>query len=195
MKLASKYAASQPIALSVFESNARSLDCELQQRAVEYITMLNSFSEIAAFSYAEMPPMVAVHDDGKAPAMPAMMISDSTSTTTTVASPKRQVIDDLFGDGSQPTDYSNGNNSAGGAPRATLADDLLVRHLQPCPVRHQWTAATWRAGAELLVRPNSRRCRPAWSFNGTRRGLTLWAPSPAVVTNPSPPPAAAPPRR
>lgn len=59
MKIASKYPnQTKAEAIAVFENYASSLDCELQQRAIEYITLLTEYADLAAFSYDQMPPKI-----------------------------------------------------------------------------------------------------------------------------------------
>ncbi|KEG11361.1 AP-1 complex subunit gamma [Trypanosoma grayi] len=60
MKIASKFPQTRAVVLPVYANYAKSLDCELQQRACEYTTLLESFSEEATFSFARMPPICTV---------------------------------------------------------------------------------------------------------------------------------------
>lgn len=199
MKLASKYAASVPIAMSVFESNAMSLDCELQQRAVEYITMLNSFAEIAAFSYAEMPPMVAVQDEGKT-TMPPMMISDSNvAAAVTTTAVKRQAIDDLFGDtpaAPSANDTTKAVVQQTNNNRVLLADDLFG----PTPAATTTAAprASHHHDVDALFGPSSppaaaARTTPSFSApapsNHSSVDSLFGGPAPVVA---APPPASVP---
>lgn len=100
MKLATRYAIVRPIAIAVFDTYASNLDCELQQRSCEYTTMLESFAEIAAFSFSAMPPIqgsdeeivplsgelsTGPSDHAKPPALPQQQ------------APQKMAIDDLFG--------------------------------------------------------------------------------------------------
>ncbi|EPY26953.1 AP-1 complex subunit gamma-1 [Angomonas deanei] len=57
MKTATKFPAVAKSALSAMSSHLSSLDCELQQRASEYATLLKDFPEDAKFCFAKMPPI------------------------------------------------------------------------------------------------------------------------------------------
>ncbi|KPI88229.1 putative adaptor gamma-1 chain [Leptomonas seymouri] len=55
MKVATKIPDAKEQALSTFASSMTSMDCELQQRACEYTTMLSDFPQEAIFSFGRMP--------------------------------------------------------------------------------------------------------------------------------------------
>ncbi|RNC46927.1 putative adaptor gamma-1 chain [Trypanosoma cruzi] len=63
MKIASRYPSAKPVVLPVLSNYTTSLDCELQQRACEYMTLLESFVEEAAFCFSRMPPICHVEED------------------------------------------------------------------------------------------------------------------------------------
>jgi AP-1 complex subunit gamma-1 len=104
MKISSTFPAAKPIAMAVFDTNAGSLDCELQQRACEFATMLELFGDVAAFSFSPMPPIECVPEDIQpAPVpiegrnQPPAPVSGSTSAITDDVKKTAQiVIDDLF---------------------------------------------------------------------------------------------------
>ncbi|KPA82521.1 putative adaptor gamma-1 chain [Leptomonas pyrrhocoris] len=55
MKVAAKCPDAKEQALATFASNMTSMDCELQQRACEYTTLLSDFPEESVFSFSRMP--------------------------------------------------------------------------------------------------------------------------------------------
>ncbi|KAH9577515.1 Clathrin adaptor [Trypanosoma melophagium] len=63
MKIASRFPSMKSTILPVFANYATSLDCELQQRACEYISLLESFPEEAAFSFSRMPPICQADEE------------------------------------------------------------------------------------------------------------------------------------
>ena len=63
MKLATRYPELNDAALDVFHLYATSLDCELQQRALEYITLLEDFPELAQITFKEMPAIELVSSE------------------------------------------------------------------------------------------------------------------------------------
>ncbi|CAJ1023025.1 Adaptin N terminal region/Adaptin C-terminal domain containing protein, putative [Leishmania lindenbergi] len=55
MKVATKFPDAKPQAMATFASNMTSMDCELQQRACEYTSLLVDFPQEAVFSFSQMP--------------------------------------------------------------------------------------------------------------------------------------------
>jgi AP-1 complex subunit gamma-1 len=132
MKIASKYPSTEPVALAVFDTNATSLDCELQQRAYEYSTLLNTFRQVAEFSFAQMPP-IAVSEGGEAQsssaatAAAANMVAPAAPASLTPVAPSRNVIDDLF-DLTSPSPAVHapvGGVPAAAPPRKDVPEDIF----------------------------------------------------------------------
>jgi AP-1 complex subunit gamma-1 len=96
MKLATKYGETKAIALSVFDTFASNLDCELQQRSCEYTTMLESFEDVAAFSFSTMPPIIGC-DEEVSDAPPVGSIPSHAPHVPAAPKPTTSTIDDLFG--------------------------------------------------------------------------------------------------
>lgn len=118
MKLATKYADARTISLSVFDVFASNLDCELQQRSCEYTSMLESFDDIAKFSFGTMPPIVGC-DDEVCDAPPVGTIP--TTASSSAVPPQASTIDDLFGGPAAPTEKP----PIAAAPTAFSSDDLF----------------------------------------------------------------------
>ncbi|CBZ30512.1 putative adaptor gamma-1 chain [Leishmania mexicana MHOM/GT/2001/U1103] len=57
MKVATKCPDAKSQAMATLTSNMTSMDCELQQRACEYTTLLVDFPQEAVFSFSQMPPI------------------------------------------------------------------------------------------------------------------------------------------
>lgn len=92
MKLATRYAAVKPTALSIFHGLISSLDCELQQRSREYTALLVDFPGEAAFSFSRMPAIRTQQEDEAVRPVPIVtqqMLQQQTASA----------LDDLFGFG------------------------------------------------------------------------------------------------
>ncbi|ORC93806.1 AP-1 complex subunit gamma [Trypanosoma theileri] len=63
MKIASRFPSTKTTVLPVFANYATCLDCELQQRACEYTSLLESFPEEATFSFSRMPPIYQADEE------------------------------------------------------------------------------------------------------------------------------------
>ncbi|CBH10349.1 AP-1 adapter complex gamma subunit, putative [Trypanosoma brucei gambiense DAL972] len=127
VKVASRYPSTKNTAVAVFANHTTSFDCELQQRACEYTTILESFPQEAAFSFERMPPItVTVKDEGRIQAQPLQVVNlppEFLQKKDTVS------LDDLFGGGTAP---------AGGAPKGAVVntsdiDDLFGSKPAPAP--------------------------------------------------------------
>lgn len=121
MKIASKYPAqTKGAAVAIFENYASSLDCELQQRATEYITLLESFADLAAFAYDAMPPIEHVATDAET--LQQLDVAVISRREAQQLQPKPQFIDDLFGGPSVP---QTGGAAAAAAPAPSNDLDSL----------------------------------------------------------------------
>ncbi|RNF08563.1 putative adaptor gamma-1 chain [Trypanosoma rangeli] len=145
MKIAARYPSAKAIALTVFSNYSKSLDCELQQRAFEYTTLLESFAEEAAFCFTRMPSIYHVEDE-EAEVQPVPQVNlppevlqqkaavalenlfdvDPKPTTATPAAEKNvksentaQAIDDLFGLGSNTSSAIASQSTLWGAAAST----------------------------------------------------------------------------
>ncbi|KAG8349094.1 Adaptin N terminal region Adaptin C terminal domain [Trypanosoma vivax] len=121
-KIASKHASTKPLVTSVFGAYASSLDCELQQRACEYMTLLDSFPEEAAFCFGPMPPITRITDGGKGGVQLLQLAERSKATPK----PNATVgLDDLFGVGGTSGDApAPSGNSTQRLPAPSI-DDLF----------------------------------------------------------------------
>lgn len=121
MKIASKYPnQTKAESIAVFENYASSLDCELQQRALEYITLLEEFPDLAAFSYGPMPPIE--HVASEAELLTNVNVTVITQQEAQQQQPKPQFLDDLFGGPSVPV--SGGGGHASSTPTSSAPHDL-----------------------------------------------------------------------
>eukprot|EP00796_Vickermania_ingenoplastis_P004408 gene4408-3207_t len=87
MKIASSSPTVKPAALKAFGCLVTSLECEQQQRALEYATLLNKFPDTAAFCFGPMPPMAALSEEP----LPIAVVSQQEVRAVD------QILDDLFG--------------------------------------------------------------------------------------------------
>ena len=156
MKVASKFPTTEPVALAVFDTNATSLDCELQQRACEYSTLLNTFRQVAEFSFAQMPPITVSDEDVASGTTSAPQVT-ITSTQPVPQAAATNVIDDLFDLSSPPQAAVTSN-----APPAKAADinDLFSFGAtpprpasQPAPVEQPFIEAFRCEDVIVSIRP------------------------------------------
>ncbi len=135
MKIASKSPSTEPVALAVFDTNATSLDCELQQRACEYSTLLNSFRQVAEFSFSQMP-VIAV-EEGESSISSNVVVSQASVPAAAPPQPaasSKSVIDDLFDLSSSPPRNPTGTAGNAVQARADLGD---IFSAGPAPVLPQ----------------------------------------------------------
>lgn len=98
MKVSCKYPQAYAIASGVFDIHARSLDCELQQRACEYATLFETFRDLAVFCFDRMPP---VETDGTGQLegnIPSNVVPVIDVPPQPNPQPPTKLFDDLFGD-------------------------------------------------------------------------------------------------
>ena len=106
-KIVAKFPATAPLVSSAFEMMATSLDCEIQQRACEYATMLESFADLAKFSLAPIPAITVADEppptlDGEIPTSGGYNPSGSNGAGAAhaqeekVPTMKADLFDDLF---------------------------------------------------------------------------------------------------
>ncbi|KAG5468448.1 hypothetical protein LSCM1_02428 [Leishmania martiniquensis] len=89
MKVATKCPDAKPQAMATFASNMTNMDCELQQRACEYTSLLVDFPQEAAFSFSQMPAISPKTDDVKPVEVVSLSKEQLHRETTTT-------LDDLF---------------------------------------------------------------------------------------------------
>ncbi|KAG5468863.1 hypothetical protein CUR178_01699 [Leishmania enriettii] len=89
MKVATKCPDAKPQAMATFASTMTSMDCELQQRACEYTSLLVDFPQEAAFSFSQMPVINPKTEDVK-PVEVVSLTQEQLRRETT------STLDDLF---------------------------------------------------------------------------------------------------
>ncbi|CCW67171.1 unnamed protein product [Phytomonas sp. Hart1] len=98
MKMAARYPAVKSTVLGIFSTLMGSLDCELQQRACEYTTLLTEFPEEAAFSFSPMPPIRFQKS------VELFRVAElNAGVTETTSNQLKADLDDLFGFSDQPS--------------------------------------------------------------------------------------------
>eukprot|EP00758_Cryptobia_borreli_P006001 Tbor_TRINITY_DN5043_c0_g1::TRINITY_DN5043_c0_g1_i1::g.14338::m.14338/K12391/AP1G1; AP-1 complex subunit gamma-1 len=147
MKTASRYPEGKAKAIDVFETYATNLDCELQQRAQEYIMLLNEYPEFARGAFERMPAIEAIDEDEltglhkinvtvvesaeepikSPPAQPKSEVFDDIFCSAPSATVSQVThLDDLFGDTSNPNTSSVVTNSTNSHAAAGMSvDDLF----------------------------------------------------------------------
>ncbi|EPY37324.1 AP-1 complex subunit gamma-1 [Angomonas deanei] len=133
MKTATKFPAVAKSALSAMSSHLSSLDCELQQRASEYATLLKDFPEDAKFCFAKMPPICPAPEEEAKPVQVVSVSPDALQKQTATA------LDDLFGfDGPKPDSIVSQTQAekaaAGGATLDDIFGDAPNNKSAPSPV-------------------------------------------------------------
>ncbi|CCW59854.1 unnamed protein product [Phytomonas sp. EM1] len=126
MKMAARYPEVKTPVLGIFSTLMGSLDCELQQRACEYTTLLTEFPEEAAFSFGHMPP-IRLQNGVEFSRVEEVAVSSREANKNQI----KADLDDLFGFSDQKKDLLTSvdasSSAVGGLPEtgAYLGVNLL----------------------------------------------------------------------
>ncbi|KAL7707880.1 adaptor gamma-1 chain [Lotmaria passim] len=149
MKVATKCPDAKERALTTFASNMTSMDCELQQRACEYTTLLSDFPQEAVFSFSRMP---AIHPETEA-VKPVEVVS---LTQEQLQKETAHTLDDLF------------NFEGASKPPPSSADTLSQPPTSPMQPSSPGSAA---AAAAAAASPNQQQQQGARQASSSANAL------------------------